>query len=139
MKKEDKIVHLIEKLNQSKPELQNPEMLTNNIMRQVGIAKESRNPKVLIWLRVISGSAAITLLGLFLFQQTEHQNREANYPLTSTISREIKINPRCEIKTMQHANLLEIYFCHIQQNTLKNHKFRSLIANSNNNYHENNN
>lgn len=140
MKKEENINKLIEKLSQTKPVLHTPELMTESIMQQIKIAKLSNSiPKYLMWVRIITSSAAILLLGLFLFQQTEYQGSTTTTQFTSIINKEIKIKSKCEIKNLQHANLLEVYFCHIQQNTIKNHKFKSLIANLNENHHENNN
>lgn len=124
---DDKFENLVEKLNRLKPELQDAELLTNSIMQQISTHSPQSKPKLLIWIRVISSSAAIFLLGLFLFQQT------GTDPIASTIKpkhlfeNKLFIEPECiQLKDNNQINLLKTYYCYMKQNSIKNEQLKEL-------------
>lgn len=126
-KKEDKFNNLVKKLSRQKPELQGAELLTNSIMQQISIRSRHSKPKLLIWVRVISSSAALFLLGLFLFQQT------GSDPIASTIKsnrlfeNKLLIDPECiQLKDNNQINLLKTYYCYMKQNSIKNEQLKEL-------------
>lgn len=124
---DDKLDNLVEKLSRVKPKLQDAEVLTNSIMQQISIQSPHSKPKLLIWIRVISSSAAIFLLGLFLFQQT------GSDPIASTIKpkhlfeNKLIIDPECiHLKDNNQINILKTYYCYMKQNSIKNEQLKVL-------------
>jgi len=130
---DNKLENLISNLRQQKPMLDDAGLLTDIIMKKIKSKSTNMKPSVLIWIRVISSSAAVLLLGLFLFQQTESNNITTNYGSTHLIKNHINIDSVCmeNLKNKQ-ANMLEIYYCYMQQNSIKNNRFKTNIKQSTN-------
>lgn len=130
---DNKLDNLISNLRQQKPELNNAGLLTESIMKEIKSKSQYKKPSVLIWIRVISSSAAVLLLGLFFFQQTESNKIATNFGSTHIIKNHINIDSVCleNLKNKQ-ANMLEIYYCYMQQNSIKNNRLKTNIKQSTN-------
>jgi hypothetical protein len=123
---EEKIDILIHTLRSTPPELSDAGMLTENIMQKIKDRKRQKKPAFLIWIRTVSGSAAILLLGLFLFQQNETASITSSDIQSITFENKIKIDSIClQNQHNSKANLLSIYICHLQQNSIKNKQYRT--------------
>src|ERR1035437_7699547 len=123
---EEKIDILIHKLRSTPPELKDAGMLTENIMQNINNRKRQKKPVLLIWIRTVSSSAAILLLGLFLFQQNETATITSTYKQSITFENKINIDSIClQNQLNAKANLLSIYICHLQQNSVKNKLYRT--------------
>ena len=130
---DNKLDNLISNLRQQKPELNNAGLLTESIMKEIKSKSQYKKPTALIWIRIISSSAAVILMGLFLFQQTESEKIATNYRSPHIIKNHINIDSICmeNLKNKQ-ANLVETYYCYMQQNYIKNNRFKTNIQQSTN-------
>ncbi len=123
----DKFDSLIEKLSRQKPDLQDAELLTNSIMQHISINSQDKKSKLLIWVRVISSSAAIFLLGLFLFQQTGSDPIASTTKPKRLFENKLVIDPECiHFKDNNQINLLKTYYCYMKQNSIKNEQLNEL-------------
>lgn len=123
---EDKIEQLIQSLKQAKPVLKNPEDLTNSIMDQIGKQTEPRVTSFMIWVRVCLSSAAILLLGLFVFQQTEAETTTTSASVKPIIENKIETDSTCmQLLGSEHLNYIQTYLCYMQQNSIDNKLFKT--------------
>jgi hypothetical protein len=123
---EEKIDKLIHKLRSTPPELKDAGMLTENIMQKIKDRNRQKKPVLLIWLRTVSSSAAILLLGLFLYQQNETATITSSDKQASHFENKINIDSIClQNQLNSKANLLSIYICHLQHNSVKNKLYRT--------------
>ena len=124
---EEKLDMLLQKLSKTAPGLIDAKILTEKIMQNIKDKAKPRKPAILIWIRAVSGSAAILLLGLFLFQQNE-TTAIASTPKHSGHS-EIRINidSAC-LKNLNNpaSNIMALYMCHLQQNSIKNKLYKTI-------------
>lgn len=130
---DNKLENLISNLRQQMPELDNAELVTEKIMN--GIDRKSQRPKsfTMGWIRVVSSSAAVFLLGLFIYQQTKVSEITADYTPTHLVEHSININPECiQNVGYGHTNLLETYVCHMVTNSIENKRFQSYYQQQNN-------
>jgi len=121
---EDKLDMLLHKLSNTDPELSDAEMLTENIMQKIKAKDRHRNPILLTWIRSVTGTAAVLLIGLFLFQQN---GIETTASATKLEPPEIRLNiDSVCLKNMKSpsTNLMAVYLCHLQQNSIKNKQFK---------------
>jgi len=119
--------HLFHKLRSTIPELKNAGMMTDSIMQKIQNKSQRKKPALLIWVRALSTSAAILLLGLFVFQQNESVSI-TSYKSTNNYNYKISTDSICMQNQHQHisnTNLLAIYICHLQQNSKKNKLYKS--------------
>ena len=124
---DDKLDNLVEKLSILNPELQDAEVLTNSIMQQISFNSPQSKPKLLIWIRIISSSAAIFLLSLFLFQQTGSDPIASTLKPKQLFENKLFIDPECiQLKDNNQINLLETYYCYMKQNLIKNDQLKEL-------------
>ena len=124
---DDKFDNLGQKLSRQKPELQGAELLTNSIMQQISISSRHSKPKLLIWIRIISSSAAILLLGLFLFQQTDSELIASTIKPKHLLENKLFIDPECiQLKDNNQINLLKTYYCYMKQNSIKSEQLKEL-------------
>ena len=125
---EDKLDILLSKLRHQKPGLRNAELFTDSIMKEIKSKSHRPKPPVLIWIRAVSSSAAVLLLGLFLFQQNDTEMIVSNSQSTHFIENKIIIDPNCNQNfDNEPVNLIKTYFCYIQHNSYKNNQLRSHI------------
>src|ERR1035437_6065102 len=123
---EEKINLLINTLRSTPPELKDAGMLTEKIMQNIKDRNRQKKPVLLIWIRTVSSSAAILLLGLFLFQQNDTATIASSEKQTSHFENKINIDSIClQNQLNAKANLLSIYICHLQQNSVKNKLYRT--------------
>ena len=131
--KDQKLDYIINQLRRQQPELYDAGLLTDNIMKQVAQRNHQSKPTFLIWVRAISSSAAVLLLGLFIFQQTNVSEITADTTPTHLVEHNINIDFECaQNLNANKSNLLETYFCHMVSNSIKNKQFQSYYQQLNN-------
>lgn len=122
---EDKLDMLLHKLSNTAPELTNAEMLTENIMQNIKDKTNHRSPVLLTWIRAVTSTAAIFLLGLFLFQQNVMETTVTATNQSSSPVIRINIDSVCLNNLHNPAsNMMAVYMCHLQQNSIKNKQFK---------------
>jgi len=125
---EKKYIALIGKLRNAKPVDGNPDLLTNKIMQSISLHQKSVTSRLLVWVRPLMTAAAIFLLGLFFYQQSE----TTNDPQEITVSRDIKLTPlhkpNCNseptMKLPENRKLLNEYICYMKSNRAENQNSR---------------
>ena len=124
---EEKLDTLLHELIKTVPELTGSEMLTEKIMQKIKEKTIYRIPAVLIWIRAVSGSAAILLLGLFLFQQNETTAIASTPKPSGHPEIRINIDSAC-LKNLNNpaSNIMASYMCHLQQNSIKNKLYKTI-------------
>jgi len=124
---EEKLDTLLHELIKTVPELTGSEMLTEKIMQKIKEKTIYRIPAVLIWIRAVSGSAAILLLGLFLFQQNETTAIASTPKPSGHPEIRINIDSMC-LKNLNSpaSNIMALYMCHLQQNSIKNKLYKTI-------------
>ncbi len=116
----------IQILRQNKPETDNGSLLTDSIMEQIKLLNNKQTPTTQLVLRWVSSSAAIFLLGLFLFQQTNIAKLNASNPTAGIVNPKIEIYSEClQNSDANNKKMLEAYLCHIKTNSIKNQRFQS--------------
>ena len=130
---DNKLENLINNLRQQKLELDNAELFTDKIMN--GIDRKTQRPKsfTLGWIRIVSSSAAVFLLGLFIYQHTNVSEITADFTPTHLVKHSFSINPECiQNVGYDHTNLLKTYVCHMVANSIENKRFQSYYQLQNN-------
>lgn len=123
---EDKSEHLIRSLKEAKPILNNPESLTDSIMQQIEKQAEPKIAPMLIWFRAALSTAAVLLIGLFVFQQTEAENVTASTTVRPVIENTLEADSACmQMLGSEHLSYIRTYLCYLQQNSIDNKLFRT--------------
>lgn len=123
---EEKMDRLIRSLREAKPVLNNPESLTDSIMDRIGQQPVHQVSPLLIWVRAALSSAAVLLLGLFIFQQTEAENTITSSTPKPVIENKIEVDSTCiQILNNDRSNAYETYLCYMQQNSIENKMFKT--------------
>jgi hypothetical protein len=123
---EDKLEQLIQSLKEVRPELKNPVGLTDSIMNRIGKQTEHRVTPLLIWVRAALSTAAVLLLGLFVFQQTEVENVTANASVKTILENKLEEDSTCmQMLGSEHLNYIQTYLCYMQQNSIDNKLFKT--------------
>lgn len=118
---EDKMEQLVRSLNEAKPVLKNPEILTDSIMNQILKKPVHQVSPLLIWARVALSSAAVLLLGLFIFQQTEAENSTTTASVKPFIENKLEVDSTCmQLLGSEHLSYIKTYLCYLQQNSIEN-------------------
>ena len=118
---EDKMEQLVRSLKEAKPVLKNPESLTDSIMEQIGKRTEQRVAPLMLWARAVLSSAAILLLGLFIFQQTEAENSTTTASVKPFIENKLVMDSTCmQLHGSEHLSYIKTYLCYLQQNSIEN-------------------
>lgn len=100
--------------------------LTDSIMAEIGRQKEHKSIPWLTWARVGLSSAAILLLGLFLFQQAELDDTTAYASIEPVVETTLEADSACmQMLGSEHLNFLQTYLCYLQQNAIDNKQFRT--------------
>lgn len=125
----DKTEKIIKLLKEQQPKLIDATGLTDNIIHTIELQNYKLTTSI-NWFRVISSSAAIFLLCLFVFQQTEtkgiaHYNNKNSFENLS-ISADLTSNI-----AKKDASLLNNYQRYMQYNALKNKKMYSITQSLN--------
>ena len=129
---DDKLDNLVNKLRQQKPELHNAELFTDSIMKEVMNKSHRNTPKFLIFVRAVTSSAAVLLLGLFLFQQNDTELIASTNKPIPIFENKINIDSLCiQRQSNNKVNLIETYLCYMQQNSIKNKQLKSYIIQNN--------
>jgi len=125
--KEDKLDILLNKLSKTTPVLTDAEMLTEIIMQKIQKKTNHRKPIALIWIRTVTGTAAVLLIGLFLFQQYGSEKTAITTKHTSPPEIRINIDSVCLNNIHSPSSgLMALYMCHLQQNSIKNKQFKTI-------------
>jgi hypothetical protein len=123
---EDKLEQLVRSLKDAKPVLKNPESLTDSIMDQIGKQTEHKTTPLLIWVRAALSTAAVLMLGLFIFQQTEAENVTASTSVRPVIDNKLVADSTCmQMLGSEHLNYIQTYLCYMQQNSIDNKQFKT--------------
>jgi len=124
---EERLDMLLQKLSKTAPGLTDAQMLTEKIMQRIKEKAIPRKPTILIWIRAISCSAAILLLGLFLFQQNETAAIASTPKQSGRPEIRINIDSEC-LKNINSpaSNMMALYMCHLQQNSIKNKLYKTI-------------
>jgi len=131
--------NVFSRLRRQKPLMTDSDLLTEIIMNQVAMKSSKSKPVFMVWMRTISSSAAVLLLGLLAFQQTETETVSANYSSRS-VEYKLSINSECiRYSKSKSTNLAEIYSCYLRQNSIKNKRYQSYCQQLNKSGHENSN
>ncbi len=131
----DNTEELIRQLQLSKPQLHEPELLTNSIMSALPERNKS-NSVILNRIRILSGIAAIFLLALFVFQQNDTETLYSVQP-SKFVQNSISEESLKYCYAQSDLSLIQMYRCYLNQNTIKNQKFRTFNNKFNKNSHEN--
>lgn len=114
---------IIEKLQMAKPVLHDSEILTDRIMNSIDNNVRLPKSRIIYFVRAISGTAAIFLLGLFIHQQ----NATANQVVTK--NEYIKIETTISVDSVEHlkdintqAGMMKAYLCYMKKNSLENNQ-----------------
>jgi len=123
---EDKFDIIVDRLHQHKPKPDNADVLTNSIMQVLMNQSQRSTSKFLIFVRVVSSSAAVLLLGLFLFQQNGTELVASAHKPMPILENKINVDSLCiQRLSNKRVNLLETYFCYMQKNSIKNKQLRA--------------
>jgi hypothetical protein len=118
MNTEEKYKILLHKLQESKPVLQNPEEVTQDIMSKLKRKEDDTFTRIIIRLRPWISTAAIFLIGLFIYQQTEVPVEE-NRQNPIQVSESLPIRKEClqELKQEKpdRQSILRTYYCYREQ------------------------
>lgn len=125
-KKPENLERLIGSLKQATPVLNDPNSLTNSIMDQIGRNTSKKTPVFLIWARAAFSTAAAVLIGLFIFQQTEVENKTMTTSYKPIQEETIEVDSACmQLLGSEHLNYLQSYLCYMQQNSIDNELFKT--------------
>jgi len=116
---ENKLDLLLRNLSKQKPELSDAEHLTDNIINVIKSKSRAPKPSILIWIRAVSGAAAILLVGLFLFQQNESETIASTNKSIPVLEKKINTDSLCSDNPESPA---KTYFCYMRQNSIKNNQ-----------------
>lgn len=121
---QENLNRLIRSLKQKTPTLNKPNCLINSIMDQIGKTTTKRTPVFLILARAALSTAAAVLIGLFIFQQSEAENRTMTTSHKPIQKETIEVNSSCMQQLgSEHLNILKTYLCYMQQNAIENQRF----------------
>ena len=114
---------IIEKLQKAKPVLLDAESITDRIMNNIDNNVRLPKSRLIYFVRAISSTAAIFLLGLFIHQQ----NATANQVVTK--NEYIKIETTISVDSIENlknintqAGMMKAYLCYMKKNSLENNQ-----------------
>jgi hypothetical protein len=143
---DEHIDRLIDALRRKEPILSDADKLTESILGQIEnlrtkkIMHESQTKRIslrqtnpmLFWIRAVTSSAAILLLGLFFYQQDGSEEKTASIPRPAVVEKsEPEPSPCFQGYLVGQQTLRESIYCYLQQNALENERFRNLTQPSN--------
>ena len=121
-----KLENLIGNLKSQKPRLNDSDLLTDSIMNQIVLKQPKSKSVFVFWVRVISSSAAVLLFGLFFYQQIDSTELGANNSKVHWAESKIDVSIEClQNVGTKRANLLEVYFCYMKSNDIKNQRLKT--------------
>jgi len=124
-----KFNNLISNLRHHKPVLGNADLLTENIVNEINQKMQQAKSTPIIWIRAVSTSAAVLLLGLFLFQQAETEVATSTSQHNCLLEQQINFDSLC---IQNSNNKREMYFCYLQRNLNKNRQYEFFTKHLNN-------
>lgn len=126
----DRYELLMEKLRQTPPVLHDAEGLTGRILQEIGNPSFQKESHLILWFRVVSSAAAVFLLGLLLFQQSEPQNMAPDDHQTQAMQTSFRPDTLARLASLNDStSLMQAYLCYRQQNSIKNDQFRKQYEN----------
>lgn len=124
--KQENLERLVRSLKQATPVLKDPKSLTNSIMDRIGKQSEHQVTPLLIWVRTALSTAAVLLLGLFVFQQTEAENVTESNSVRLVLENKLEDDSTCmQMLGSEHLNYIQTYLCYMQQNSIDNKQFKT--------------
>jgi hypothetical protein len=114
---------LMEKLRKATPVLQDADLLTDSIMQQIKNSESRLESHFLLWVRTVSASAAVFLLGLFVFQQTKATNVLISNEQTAFLETSLRIDS-LDLSLNDQADMVEAYKGYMQEHSEKNDQLR---------------
>jgi hypothetical protein len=127
---------LISKLQATKPLIENPELLTDSVIRKIQSNEpDNTKGKTLFLIRLISTAAAVLFLGLYLVQSTENYNKSETDNNSQLLSIKLLRTEYCgsfsnSIKGNKN-DLFAQYMCYMQKNTNENKIFNQYFQKQN--------
>ena len=116
----------ISNLRQQKPEIKDAETLTDSIMERLTQKSKRLTPSFLLIVRTVSSSAAVYLLGLFLFQQMDFTEPNKSTQTVQLVEPKLEVHTECmQNANTEKPNMLDIYFCYMKSNSIKNQRLQS--------------
>jgi hypothetical protein len=124
---------LINKLRNSKPKIQDSESLTENIMQMIEKKSFYSVPRFMIWVRTVFSSAAVLLLGLFIFQQNGSAKSISGKEQAYFIETRINIDSiNSHGSTNDQTKIINAYLSYLQENSQKNSQLKRIYKLYNN-------
>lgn len=122
---DNKLNRIITEIRHQQPEFQDAGKLTESIMQEVRNLPRTKVPKILVWVRVVSGAAAIFLLVLFFAQSDGREVVASNYRSALLNFKKSEIDSTCfMLNKSDQNNLLEIYTCYLRKNAIENNQHK---------------
>ena len=123
---DNKFDNIINNLRQQKPEIKDAETLTDSIMERLTQKSKRLTPSFLLIVRTVSSSAAVYLLGLFLFQQMDFTEPNKSTQTVQLVEPKLEVHTECmQNANTEKPNMLDIYFCYMKSNSIKNQRLQS--------------
>ena len=123
---EDKLEHLIQSIKEAKPMLKQPENLTDEIMEKIGKQSANQVAPLLIWARAVLSTAAVLLLGLFVFEHSEAENTMTTAFAKPILESTVESDSTCmQMLGSEHLSYIQTYLCYMQQNAIDNKLFKT--------------
>lgn len=114
---------IIEKLKMAKPVLNDAENLTDRIMNSIDNNVRLPKSRLIYFVRAISSTAAIFLLGLFIHQQKTTANQVVTKNEYIKIETTISVDSIENLKDINtQAGMMKAYLCYMKQNSLENNQ-----------------
>ena len=126
-KNEDKFDDLLNVIRNQQPTLEKSEFLTARIMNEVSKRPRKSRISFLLLLRTVSSSAAMFLLGLYVYQQTYVETTPTYKQHSQFTEYKIDIDSICiQHHNQQQLNLMKTYICYMQKNSIKNKQLKQI-------------
>jgi hypothetical protein len=128
----DLLERITSNLRNRAPQLENSEELTNRILQSIHETPKAPHSvnTPLMWLRIISSSAATLLFCLLTLQLVEENGPTKT--TTTMVLQTKKIDATCTAHLSSNKPLYrQLWLCQLLENTSKNERFRNLTRNKN--------
>jgi len=120
---------LIGKIRDAKPLPEDPDALTESIMKVIQEKQQQKGLHIPAWVRPLMTSAAVFLLGLFIYQQLETTNNTQEAVTIQPAKIDLVVTSKCipdETKnTTKNRRLLNQYICYLKSNMMANENSKS--------------
>jgi hypothetical protein len=117
---DEKYTALIKKLSLTKPRPIDEEALTATIMEAI-LRKPQQSNRIILWMRPIIATAAVFLLGLYIYQQSDSEigsqsNTLIHHPQMAFSKENYDCNFKSESEKYVHKSLFSQYLCYLKHN-----------------------